>query len=294
MINIQPAHSAGGYDWLEVWRQMYDVERAQAEAVTDPALEQSSDYWAARASGFASASQRTPQPDELMQRLLPHLRPDDTVLDIGAGTGRYVPSLARTVRHVLALEPSPAMRAHLEQRIRDEGLTNVEVLAEWWPCTPLPRASVALSAHVLYAVREIGPFLQAMDAAAERACYLFLMINHLNALFSPFWERFHGQARRMLPSAIEAFNVLYQLGIPAHFEWIPVHKTITFADRDEALRDIRHRLRLAPEPQRDAEIMAMINELLIHHEDGSLSMPGQQRQSALIWWQSSAQRNVSS
>ncbi|MGB9633644.1 MAG: class I SAM-dependent methyltransferase, partial [Chloroflexaceae bacterium] len=109
-----PELMAGGYDWLETWRRMYDQERAQGEAAMDPAFGCSADYWAHRAGRFAAAARRHPQPDSSMEWLFPRLRPDDTVLDIGAGTGRYLPHLARRVAHVVAVEPSPAMRAELE------------------------------------------------------------------------------------------------------------------------------------------------------------------------------------
>lgn len=288
---MQQSVGAGGYDWLDVWRRMYDAERTQAETMTEAAFSQQADCWAPRAQQYATVVQRTPQPDVSMQRLLPHLRPQDTVLDIGAGTGRYVPILARTVARVIAVEPSPAMRAQLEQYIAAEGLNNVEVIAATWPPTTLPRVDVALSAHVVYGVREIGPFLQAMDAAAERACYLFLMVRHLNELFSPFWERFHGQARLLLPTALETLNVLHQLGLPATMELLPKTQQLTFVDADEALDDIRRRLRVAPHPERDAAIRAAIEELLVQRADGSLSFPGENRASAFLWWESTGARN---
>jgi SAM-dependent methyltransferase len=219
-----------------------------------------------------------------MQRLLPHLRPEDTVLDIGAGTGRYVPILARTVSRVIAVEPSPAMHVQLEQCIAAEKLDNVEVMATAWPPTSIPRTDVVLSAHVVYSIREIGPFLQAMDAAARRACYLFLMTRHINELFSPFWEQFHGQARLLLPTALETLNVLYQLGFSANLELLPANQQMTFIDADEALDDIRRRLWVAPHPERDTALRAAIDELLVYNADGSLTFPGTGRTSALLWW----------
>lgn len=288
---MQRTYGAGGYDWLERWRQMYDAERDQAEAVKEQIPGQPADCWAPRAQGYAAAVRRNPQPDEFLLYLLPRLLPEDTVLDVGAGTGRYVPLLARTVARVIALEPSPAMRNQLEQAIAAEGLHNVEVMAESWPPPHLPHADVVFSAHVVYSIREIGPFLEALDAAAGRTCYLLLMARHMNELFSPFWERFHGQARLMLPSALETLNALHQLGIPANLELLATNRMITFVDADEALADIRRRLQFTPEPVRDAAIMAAIDELLVHHPDGSWSFPWPTRGTALIWWESSQVRN---
>jgi SAM-dependent methyltransferase len=275
---------AGGYDWLDVWRRMYDAEREQAEAVTDTSFERHADEWATRAARFARVSKQAPQPDGFMQLLLPRLRPTDTVLDIGAGVGRYIPLLARAVAQVIALEPSGAMRAQLEQRLSEERLHNVELVSAPWPADHVIMADVVVSAHVAYAVREIGPFLETMDRAARRSCYLYLGLRHPTTALSPFWERFHGKPRLPLPAAMEAFNALHQLSIPAAMELVPLINRFSFNSADEALQEIRHRLRYAPDPRRDAEILAAITEILVRNNDGSLSPPALPRHAAVIWW----------
>ncbi len=196
------SYSAGGYDWLDIWRRMYDEERAQAERANLPGFEPQADCWAGQANRFAAAARQAPQPDGFMRFLLPRLRPANRLLDIGAGTGRYEPLLAGVVAEVLALEPSPAMRAQLEQRLAEARVSNVRVVAERWPEADLPACDVAIAAHVLYGVREIEPFLTRMSAVAARGCYLLLAIRHPSSFISPFWERLHGQARLPLPGAL--------------------------------------------------------------------------------------------
>lgn len=276
--------AAGGYDWLDVWRRMYDTERNQAEGITSTEGGSSQDCWAQRAARFAVASNRVAQPDGSMQLLLPHLQPTDSVLDVGSGTGRYVPFLAERVARVIAVEPSPAMRAHLEQRVAEAGLRNVEIIGDAWPLSYAVHADVVLSAHVLYGVREVGPFLQAMHAVAGRMCMLFLMLKHINQLFSPFWERFHGQSRHPLPCALEALNVLYQLGHTPTLELVPANRVV-YQDRNEAFEDIRLRLRLPHGSGHDAALMEAIEELLIKHEDGRLSLPNQPVHAAVLRWE---------
>jgi SAM-dependent methyltransferase len=258
---------------------MYDDERAQAEALA-PA---GADHWQSRAARFAASSQRTPQPDPFMQALAPRLRPTDHVLDVGAGTGRYVPFLAGQVARVTAVEPSAAMREHLMQRIADEKVENVEVVPQAWPLETEIRADVVFAAHVVYSVREIQPFLQAMNAAADRLCVLLAMVRHINALVSPFWERIHGEPRHLLPAAAEVYNVLFQLGYSATLELIPA-RPVVYTDLNEALTDIRQRLRLTPESGRDRELRNAIEELLICNEDGTIASPNQPRYTAVIAW----------
>lgn len=276
---------AGGYDWLDVWRRMYDQERAQAEDATDPAFARFADHWASQAGRFAKSVARSPQPDGFMRFVLPRLRSGDTLIDVGAGTGRYLPTLAPHVERIVAVEPSPAMRGPMEQLVTDGELHNVEIVPEQWPNASTPSADVVISAHVLYGVREVGPFLQALDEAAQRACYLFLALRHPTSFMSIFWQELRGEPRLPLPCALEALNALHQLGIPAHMHLVPVAGVYSFADVDEALEDIRYRLRFAPDADRDLRIRQAIDRLLQPAPDGSLAVPGQMQHAAVLYWE---------
>jgi SAM-dependent methyltransferase len=51
-----------------------------------------------------------------------------TVVDLGAGTGRFALAAARRFARVVAVDVSPAMAAHLAATARDAGLANVETV----------------------------------------------------------------------------------------------------------------------------------------------------------------------
>ena len=278
-------YGAGGQDWLAIWRRMYDDERAQAENSTLPGFNRSTDHWSGQAGRYAAASQRAPQPDGFMRFLLPRLRPTDRVLDIGAGTGRYEPQISGTAAEVVAVEPSPAMRGQLEHLLEQEHIANVRVIPQTWPDAGAPSCDVAISAHVLYGVREIGPFLRRMDAIATRGCYLLLAFRHPSSFVSPFWERLYGEARLPLPGALECLNALYQLGIHAQLTTVPVTQRLSFADADEALADLRWRLRTPDTPEYERSIRAWIGELLDRDDAGRLAPRGMAEQAAVIWWE---------
>jgi SAM-dependent methyltransferase len=284
----QHSYSAGGYDWLATWRRMYDDERNQAENTVLPGFVAPPDCWAGQAERFATAAQRAPQPDGFLRFLLPRLRPSDRLIDIGAGTGRYEPLLARAVAELLAVEPSSAMRAQLEQRLTDAQLTNVRVIAHAWPTAAAAACDVAIAAHVLYGVREIEPFLRGMDAAASRACFLLLAFRHPSSFVSPFWERLYGVPRLPLPGALECLNALYQLGITARLELVPITSRLSYANPQEALDDLRWRLRAPAQPAYDRRISAAIAELLEPTDDGRLAPRDMPDQVAVIWWEHSA------
>src|SRR5690348_9922500 len=112
--------TSGSIDWAGRWRALIadrDTQRGVAHRDGDPER----DPWTSRAARFAAYSGGLPDDDPLFLRLRAIVRPDDTVLDVGAGAGRYALPLAGLARRVVAVEPSPAMRRHLEARIAAEG-----------------------------------------------------------------------------------------------------------------------------------------------------------------------------
>jgi SAM-dependent methyltransferase len=276
-------------DWLAIWHQMYDAERTQTESVRPPALEPVGDHWASQAARFAQATDRAAQPDHFMRFVLPHLRPSDSVLDIGAGAGRHAVYLAQQVARVVAVEPSPSMRQQLERRLADAPNAHVAVVPERWPDADAPACDVAICAHVVYGVREIGPFLLRMDAIARRACFVLLGYRQPAYYINPFWKHFYGEPRAPLPGAQECLNVLRQLGIAAQHAHLPASR-YTFADEHEALADLRWRLRLPSEPAHDAALQAAMRDLLDSSADGRLMPQNQPTHVVVLWWEHEGQR----
>jgi SAM-dependent methyltransferase len=282
-------YNSGGYDWLAIWRRMYDSERDQAENLKVPGFSSADDCWSGQADRFAAAARRAPQPDGFMRFLLPHLKPDDRLLDIGAGTGRYELLLAGAVAEVLAIEPSTSMRGQLERRVAEAATAGtrgmVRIVPESWPEADVPDCDVVIAAHVLYGVGEIGPFLERMDAVARRACFLLLAFRHPSSFVSPFWERLHGAPRLPLPGALECLSALYQLGIPAQLSLVPVTNRFSYLDEREALADLRWRLRVPATPEYDRAIRSAMAELLERDEQGSLAPRGLAQHVAVVWWE---------
>jgi ubiquinone/menaquinone biosynthesis C-methylase UbiE len=67
------------------------------------------------------------KPDDVVARL--GLEPGSVVVDLGSGTGYFVPRLSRAVGpsgKVLALDVEPNMVDHVQKRAREAGLANVE------------------------------------------------------------------------------------------------------------------------------------------------------------------------
>ena len=282
----------GQMDWVAIWRQMYDAERAQGEAATHPDMEQSADQYAAIAQRYAANVKRTPQPDAFMRWLAAHLRPGLRVLDIGAGSGRYVAPIVAQGCSYVALEHSAAMRTQIA--VVQAGLDNadVTVLAGTWPVTAVTDCDVVFAAHVLYAVRDIAPFVLAMDAHARERCVLLLGARHPTTPMLPLWQAYHGEARLPLPAAYECLAVLAQLGIGADVTVLPAVAPMSAPTRNDAIDDVCYRLRLPwDEPHRRA-VGELIDAHWLHQMDGSVISPVAVPPQVVLNWLPAARRRT--
>lgn len=229
---------AGDIDWVARYAQM--VHAAEVRAAPRPA-----DRWEGRAERFDKKSR-----EELgaLEGLATLVRPDDVVLDIGAGTGRHAFPLARRCARVVALEPSPSMREKLIARLAEERVANLEVRANNWPDVTVPIADVVFAAHVVYGVAEIAPFVATMTTHARRACALLLKLRAPADALAHVYEAVWGVSRPRRPAALEALAVLHQLGLAAELTLVEGSgRSMIFADTEEDLRELAHRVGVTPD-----------------------------------------------
>lgn len=275
-------------DYIRRWRDIVVARRKQHDAACAREGRTTEDYWARRAQDFHRfAREASRQGDPLVERMLPHLRPEDVVLDVGAGTGRHALLLARHARRVIALDPSPAMLRFLRQDAAAEGLTNVEVIEGSWPeaAERTPRADIVLSAHVLYPIEEVVPFLRALDGHAERLCFLQLMVWQPWFDQLGLWEAVHGEPRLPQPTYIDAVNVLHQLGCYANVAIDRARTPRFFDGLDEAVERMAESVAVGDDRERRARLRQVLATRLEPTADGRLAHPVREWPLATLWWE---------
>lgn len=105
--------------------------------------------------------------EQVVYRLLDgSLGPASRIVEYGPGTGHYTVPLARRCESVVAVEPSAKMREHLRERLRREGINNVEVRAGLIEAGthPLESFDGALAIGPLYYVSDLQDTLHTMRA----------------------------------------------------------------------------------------------------------------------------------
>ena len=256
--------------WADrVRRNREQVERFR-EAVDGP------DFYASVSSIFRDDPDR--QRDPVLDALRDHARPDDTWLDIGAGAGRYALPLARTVRRVIALDPSASMLGALRESMAEHAIDNVDVVDARWPAgadaAPLGAAlpvDVSLIAHVGYDVEAIGPFVEAMEQATRRECLAVLMERSPASLAEAFWPPLHGEARIALPAQPAFVDLLRARGRMPSVETVETSRR-SWASRDELVAYVRRQTWVAPGSAKDQRMLELLDDWLVANDDGTVEL----------------------
>jgi SAM-dependent methyltransferase len=269
-------------DFIERWRRIVEERRRQTDTAYARLGRTTADYWARRARGFAAFS-REARPDPFLERVLAYVDGRSTVLDVGAGAGRHSVPLARVVRRVFAVEPSPAMASRLREWAQEEDLANIEVIEGAWPEVDVPTCDVAICAHVLYPLAEIEPFLRRLHDSARCRCFLWLHDEQVALESLGLWERFHGEPRARQPTFRDALLVLWQMGLRPNLEMSEIPESWSWGSMDEAAQAFREHLAIAEDEATEARLREELAAALVERE-GRLYLPKTTYRSAIIWW----------
>src|SRR5712692_6193297 len=228
---------------VERWQAIIDARANQMDAAYAQLGRTSADFWDRRARGFHRATRDSVTSDPLFLMLRDEVTPQTSVLDVGAGTGRFSLALALQAKQIIAVEPNAAMLDYLRQDINARRLTNISLVQTTWQDAPTGlHADIVICSHVLYPIRDIVPFLEKLQAATRQACYIYMRATPIDALTAPFWKHFHGDERCMPPSYIHALDVLYEMGIYANVEIVHLPPSLRYPSVDVAVFEMMEQL----------------------------------------------------
>jgi SAM-dependent methyltransferase len=251
----------------DAWAERVRANREQAERLREVPI---GDFYAPVTAVFVADPRRSGEP--ALEVLRAMAGRDETWLDIGAGAGRYALPLSLVVRALVAVEPSPGMRKALRAGLAEHGIGNMRVVPGAWPDAldglgPLPVADVSLIAHVGYDIEEIGPFLDAMEAATRDRCVALLTDRSPASVADPFWPVVHGEARVALPALPELLAILHARG--RRTEVIRVAREARTFDSVPALAAfLRRQLFIAEGGEKDVHFRATLPDRIVLRDGG--------------------------
>jgi SAM-dependent methyltransferase len=258
--------------WLELWRELAEAFLKPGPGADEGMVER-----------FRAAHrEKAARPDRLLGHVLTQVGAGASVLDVGAGTGRWTIPLAQAARRVTALEPTPAMEEMLRASIEKAGLENVEIAVAGWRDAAVEPHDVAVAAHSMYTSPDLLGFVRFMDGHARRACYLEMRLPPADGIIGELSLRIHGSTHDS-PNAVVAYNALYAMGICVNVLVEEDCKYRVDATFDEALKRTKAHLRLEHTTEHDDLIRSTLEERLTQTEAGWRWPDG--KRSALLWWE---------
>lgn len=279
-LHTSPVDSPAAKRWRSLVRgRLTEMERLQPGRGALGAA-----FWDTRAKRFASRmTVLDATTDPLYRRLRRATGRRSTVLDVGAGPGRFTVALAPHVAAVTAVDPSGAMLDICRRQARRAGLGNVTCVPGRWEEVDVDRSDVAFSSYVLPLIADAPRFLAKLDAAAGERAFLYLGAFSLDAVLDPLWRHFHGRPRKPAPTYLDAVDVLKELGVKPLVEVVEVPSRARFKTAAEAARDYRDQLLVPDTPDARRELREILAAWLVPR-DGALGPPLRTIPAAVISW----------
>lgn len=209
------------------------------------------------------------------QRARQALPEGGSVLDVGSGGGRASFALVPPAGMVIAADHQQGMLDVFAEAAEERGVRHREFLGDWPQIADeVPEADVVVCHHVAYNVRDIVPFLQALNDHARRRVVIELPMTHPMTNMNELWKKFWDLDRPTKPTGDQLAAIAKAMGFDAHLDtWVDE----SWGQRVDMPEDERvrfARIRLCLTEDRDAEVAAA----LLEQQDAK------PREVATLWW----------
>lgn len=212
-----------------------------------------------------------------------------SVLDIGAGAGRLAIPLASRGHRVTTVERDETAARVLGEEAERARVRITRIVGSWPQVAGnAGRHDVVLSAHVVYSVADIGPFVEAMDHAERRAVVVEMTPRHPWSHLNKYFRALHDLERPRRPT-VEDFAAVVEevVGQTPERRWWSAPVTTRFADLAELLAHYRRRLLVTPE--RSVEASGLLEPDVVRTDDGWLVLGDTEREMVTLWWRTRQQ-----
>ena len=279
---------------LERWATLVRARRQQMDAQLAAIGGPPEDWWAGRSAMFArSIGDPAAAPPFGLQQIGDRLDRRETLIDIGAGAGRYSVPLSRVLAHVTLVEPSPAMTEHARAAFTAAGRDNFTIVEREWPGARVPRASAVLMANVLAPVEDLEGFLR--PALRRATDWLFIIhgsVGDRAAVPNRIAEAFHGEPHVPNPVAADLIPALHELGIYPDIVMGTRRFARRYDDLDQAAEAMAGAALVEPTKRNLARIRRLLRGALKPAADGRLALPVQELPIALMIWRAGQATNT--
>jgi len=261
-------------DWEQLWND--ELKRSKVENTTQL-------NWDKFAEQFERQYSRSDYRDKMLERV--HTRPDDTVLDIGCGPGNLAVPLASRVKSVTALDMSLDMLRLAKQQAEAQKISNITFVQFDWEDIVIGKD---IQPHDVVVCSRAFPkqnpreSLAKLNQAANKYVYLTLktVADDAYRFYTNLYQEI-GKEYRTYPDYIYAYNLLYQMGILAHVDFIEYTDTFRYKKAEDAFQILNSHIRVETREQKD-KLMAFVLRNMEKNNGFKLDMKCKW---ALLWWE---------
>ena len=278
---------AGIVNWNELWKAMRSGHYRGRAHGEDPGS-----MWDKRAEQFnKSWMQNRERAEKQIANL--DLKPEYTVLDVGAGTGRLAIPIAKRVKIVTAIDQSKGMLACLQENMEKEGITNITCVNKRWEDVEvgvdIEPHDVVMACHSL-GMLDIQEAVAKMDAASKR--YVYILSSAGRGMGNGeeeegLWKAIYGErghrARGWGSDYMFFCNLLHDMKIYANVDIRDAESEQRYESLDDAVTKWKE-MRDIPAEKEDV-LREHLSRILVEDDGtGTLCLKRKSR-SATIWWQ---------
>ncbi|WP_424354826.1 class I SAM-dependent methyltransferase [Methanobacterium sp. MBAC-LM] len=214
------------------------------------------------------------------------LEPEDTVLDIGCGSGNITIPLAREAKKVTGVDISKKMLHLLEKDAFENGLNNITPLNRRLEDVLLNKDiephDVVVASRSLNGVYNIKQILEEINKIAKKYVYITLWGAN-NVKFQNEISKIIGREFHQHPTYIYAYNMLYELGIYANIEILKYDNSSYYSSVDEAIETFRWKMVNLNQTEENI-LREYLAEKMVKIHDSKFKFPHNKPDWALIWW----------
>ena len=254
-------------NWLNLWRELII---ANPRTINDDPLKRYKRH----------AYQKQERPDPLLDFVLQSVDKSLTVLDIGAGSGRWTIPISRRAGGVTAIEPLDDMLNLLWENTKDAG-TKIRTVQSTWENAEVEVHDIVVCAHSMYSSPDLALFVRKMEKYARKTCYMSIRLPPVDGIIGELAKIIYGRPYDSA-NAIIAYNALYSMGIYANI--LVENEIYPWTDisfEETCIRAKRH-LNIGSASTYDEMIRDTLSKRL--SRSGDLFIWPDGMRSALLWW----------
>lgn len=264
--------------FMAYWKKMVRLNAAMRETLEAAAT--SGDEYAEKCNEAILRADNIEQ--SRLQVSLMSLEPDETVLDIGAGVGRLSIAVAKTAKHVTAVEPSVKMVSYLKKNMQKANVANITILNKRWEEVQLgfdtQPHDVSIVAYSLTMPNLTEALAKINDATKKR---VYIITSATRLFDAELWKEVYGEAKPIWwLDHLYFSSVLLELGIYANVEIIEHPLELSYGSLNEAAEDWA-RMYLIPKEKR--AILKRYLSKNLHKNNGKFTVLRNSR-TAILWW----------